>query len=105
MEGCGQIYTAAALDPGAESPYLLDRGCVSPRADLDVLEKKNVLILPGMEPLYLRSSVPWPSFDTKKGFRDRQTQLMYITIYIVVATCFDLISSSGHYFKIHRRIL
>ena len=77
---------------------------MSPRVGLDALEKKNVLILPGMEPLFFRSSVPWPSIDNKKGFGYRQTQLMCVIMYIIVATCFDLILSSGYYYKTHRRI-
>ena len=77
---------------------------MSPRVGLDALEKKNVLILPGMEPRILRSSVPWPSIDNKKRFRYRQTQLMYLVMYIIVATCFDLILSSGYYYKTRRRI-
>jgi len=39
---------------------------MSSTVGLDALEKKNVLILPGLEPVLLRSSVPWPSPDNKK---------------------------------------
>lgn len=41
---------------------------------------------------------------TKKDL-DTVKQLMYIVMCIIVATCFDLISSSGQYYKTHRRIV
>jgi hypothetical protein len=51
MEANGQLYATAALLPGKESfGTLWIEGWVDPIASLDAMDKRKILLLPGIKP-------------------------------------------------------
>jgi hypothetical protein len=45
----GQLHAPAALPPGKDPQYPLDRSCVGPTVGLDDVEKRKFLTLEGLE--------------------------------------------------------